>query len=348
MNSPSGNYYAHYYHFSVDEDVRNVFFNLTSSEDTYMYLIEGDSKGGDVLAEAGMDRFENPIGDADFTIDRLDAGSYIVEASTYERGVVGDFRLEIEAIEGGRWPSRPAEDGNSPSSTLSVSEDFDNQLDSSDWLLMGDARQLTSQGVVQLTPAMQNRAGLLLYRHPIKTEDFKSKFSFEIGEGGRGADGLGFVLSKKVPKNLEFGGSWNASNIDGIVVAFDTYRNSHNIPGIPGLRFPDGVVDPSDNFVSLIKLEGKGEPNVTHLATKTLSMDFRNNGVFEGEVVFGDDGHVKVYLSNTQNGMARTLVIDHDIRGFVPFDAYFGWFGATGGEVDRHTIHDVSITAELP
>ncbi|MCH6554314.1 MAG: hypothetical protein IH793_09190, partial [Acidobacteria bacterium] len=51
--------------------------------------------------------------------------------------------------------------------------------------------------------------------------------------------------------------------------------------------------------------------------------------------------HVQVYLEIPDAGFPRSLVLDYTIPGYVPFDGYFGFVGATGGETDRHAIDAV-------
>ena len=223
-------------------------------------------------------------------------------------------------------------------------EDFDRTLDTDRWLLSGSAEHLRSDGIIQLTAARENKLGILLHQQPINSEGFSIEFSFVIG-GGSGADGLGFALLRSIPDFglinplYDAGGVWGSRYLDGFIVAFDTHRNESGYWRAGGRELYYPVDDPSSNFVALAELgAGDGEMDITHLATENLSLNLRNSGIFDVAVVFGGDGHVKVYLSNADSGMDRTMVLGHAIENYTPFDAYFAFIAATGGLTDRHVL----------
>ena len=86
----AGGYYAHFFTFDLNVDA-DVTITLESDEDAYLYLLEGEAESGTVLYEDD---------DTDGTDSRirttLQPGRYIVEATTYDIGATGDFRISVE------------------------------------------------------------------------------------------------------------------------------------------------------------------------------------------------------------------------------------------------------------
>ena len=83
--------YARFYSFTLSEQAE-VQIDLTSSEDTYLYLLRGADSGGTVLGE--NDDVVNGETDSRIT-ETLAAGAYTVEATTYGEGVSGEFSLSV-------------------------------------------------------------------------------------------------------------------------------------------------------------------------------------------------------------------------------------------------------------
>ncbi len=153
----------------------------------------------------------------------------------------------------------------------------------------------------------------------------------------------------RIEPTYHAGGGWGSRYLEGYVVAFDTFFNRAGRWSLGGRDFHSPVADPSGNFVALIELGAGGDVfDMDHLATRDLSVDLRDSGPFEAEVVLGLDGNVRVYLSNEGSGMGRTLLVDHTIEGFDPSYAYFGFIGATGASTDRHLIRSVKYTPHRP
>ena len=88
--SRSGSY-AHFYTFTLDEDAE-VTIDLTSSEDTYLFLLHGTGKDGTEVAN--NDDIVTGTTNSQI-ITTLDAGAYTVEATTYSSGATGDFNLSV-------------------------------------------------------------------------------------------------------------------------------------------------------------------------------------------------------------------------------------------------------------
>ena len=83
--------YAHYYTFSLPQE-GFVRIDLTSTIDSYLYLLKGAGKSGEVVTkndDGGTGR--------NARVERLlPAGAYTVEATTFGRGRAGAFNLSIQ------------------------------------------------------------------------------------------------------------------------------------------------------------------------------------------------------------------------------------------------------------
>ena len=92
--SGSGDRYARFYTFSIDTE-SDVTIDLSSDEDTYLYLRSGTSTDGTVIHEND----DRATGNYDSLIEeRLDSGTYTVEATTYAAGVTGSFTLTVNVV----------------------------------------------------------------------------------------------------------------------------------------------------------------------------------------------------------------------------------------------------------
>ena len=97
--------------------------------------------------------------------------------------------------------------------------------------------------------------------------------------------------------------------------------------------------------VGLNILGGTSTGARSSLTTRVIDVNLRNNGIFDAEVAF-ENGQVDVYLSNSEIGMQRTLVLEHTIPDFVPSSWYLAFAAATGGRNDRHVIHSIRLQAQ--
>ena len=215
-----------------------------------------------------------------------------------------------------------------PSDGSLISEDFSSPV-LDDWAPLGSASHDPDSGVIVLTEPVGDQLGYVFHRHPVNAERFKVGFSFEIG-GGNGADGLALVISRFVPTEADLraaqgddGGPFGWNAMEGFGIEFDTWGGN------------DG--DPADNHVGVTVF-----PEYRALVANVIEPTLRNSGIFDATIVF-DYGHVQVYLANANIGLQPTLVLDYVIEGFVPFDGYIGFVGATGGSNDRHIIHSVTF-----
>ena len=93
--SGTGDRYARLYTFTLDAP-SDVSITLESDEDTYMYLLEGHGRGGDVLYEE--DDIDYPNNTNSSLSERLEAGDYTIEATTYYAQKQGDFTLTVAGL----------------------------------------------------------------------------------------------------------------------------------------------------------------------------------------------------------------------------------------------------------
>ena len=88
-----GEYYARFFTFDLSVEA-DVTITLESNPDAYLYLLEGDGQRGSVLFEDDDEEGTNPR-----IRTTLEPGSYTVEATTYDIGATGDFRIGVETEE---------------------------------------------------------------------------------------------------------------------------------------------------------------------------------------------------------------------------------------------------------
>jgi subtilisin family serine protease len=92
-----GAYYARYYTFDLGAP-SFVTITMESSEDTFLYLLNGKGKTGRVAHV--NDDIEPRVNTNSQIEQTLEAGSYTIEAATYNSGVVGSsFTLTVSGIE---------------------------------------------------------------------------------------------------------------------------------------------------------------------------------------------------------------------------------------------------------
>ena len=119
--------YARYYSFMLTER-RDVTINLDSDTDPYLYLRAGNEKSGTVLQEND----DVVLGtDTNSEIEAtLDAGTYTIEATTYNVGVTGSFMLTLSTFVAGTDPclSTPLSAGGEVNGTWSNSCESTDQV----------------------------------------------------------------------------------------------------------------------------------------------------------------------------------------------------------------------------
>ena len=81
-----GTRYARYYAFTLDAPSRiTVTISSTEVRDTYLYLLRGSGNQGEIVNR----------GDSEI-VEQLAAGTYTIEATTYETETAGNFTLTLD------------------------------------------------------------------------------------------------------------------------------------------------------------------------------------------------------------------------------------------------------------
>ena len=127
QSDETGRGYARYYSFTLSES-KAVTVNLKSTRDTYLYLRSGDKTGAVVAANDDHGTLLSdttapiPVACANttglgqrnscITVSSLDAGSYTIEATTYNPNEKGSFTLTVSGLSagGGGGPTPPPTD----------------------------------------------------------------------------------------------------------------------------------------------------------------------------------------------------------------------------------------------
>ena len=102
--------YARYYSFSVSASTE-VTIDLTSTEDTYLFLLSGAGKNGSLIERDD----DGGVGYDSRIVRTLAAGSYTLEATTYSSATTGDFNLTVRA--GGQEPTATPTRAHTPTHT---------------------------------------------------------------------------------------------------------------------------------------------------------------------------------------------------------------------------------------
>ena len=97
QSQEEGRGYARYYGITLDQETE-VTIDLESSVDTYLYLRSGEGRSGIFLHE--NDDVESGNTDSQIS-ETLSAGSYTIEATTYNAGTAGSFTLTVSGLGGG-------------------------------------------------------------------------------------------------------------------------------------------------------------------------------------------------------------------------------------------------------
>ena len=149
--SRSGSY-ARYYTFSIAES-SDVTIRIESSVDTYLYLHEGAGRDGSVLHENDDIVSGNTNSEIQET---LSAGTYTIEATTYDAGATGDFTLTVSGLPAAVEPSPTPEPTATPEPTVTPEPTPTPPVDSCVETVSGDG---TITGSWDINCASEDRSG---------------------------------------------------------------------------------------------------------------------------------------------------------------------------------------------
>ena len=97
-DADDGTYYARYYTFDITTPSTVTITLASSSEDTFLYLLNGKGKTGSVAHS--NDDIEFRVNSNSQIEETLQVGSYTIEAATYDSGTVGSsFTLTVSGIQ---------------------------------------------------------------------------------------------------------------------------------------------------------------------------------------------------------------------------------------------------------
>jgi hypothetical protein len=210
-----------------------------------------------------------------------------------------------------------------------VVENFDTPPDPADWELsggltwyeVGDGRE-----VLLLTDGDPGDASQfinsLFWSELISADKFSVSFDFWIGQptGEAGGEGMTFAWVREGSSLLGDGDSslgFYGGGVDGYAVEFDT------------------CPQPGRNHVAIVSSTAHS-PDSNGFVAKEVPKEMENAidtqlspQLFHVDIVF-DNGHLEMWMSN-ENAvppMPETKLLDDDIPGYVPYDAYFGFTAA--------------------
>lgn len=208
--------------------------------------------------------------------------------------------------------------------------------------LMGSAK--ITNGDLQLTGADEWVAGACWYHKKVLVQyGFETEFQFIIdkngGWGGKGADGLAFVISND-PKGFKVGEKGEGIGYQGIenclVIEFDTFDNQEG----------------GDNHISI---HNNGRGRVTRFNNHSLGRNHKipelQNTVRKAKITY-DFKYVKVYIDGTLY-LKKEVHLEKKMK-LSKGKAYIGFTASTAGAYSRHRIlnwkwkREKKILAALP
>ena len=146
----AGARYARFYTFTLTE-ATDIVINLSSDEDTYLYLLNGHGKGGDTL-HSNDDIAGGGVNLNSRLSVTLQAGDYTIEATTYSPETSGAFTLTIAGLSQAEAPApdpqpEPAPDPEPEVDACAESVDADGTIEGSwDDTCLSDRAALSGTG----------------------------------------------------------------------------------------------------------------------------------------------------------------------------------------------------------
>jgi hypothetical protein len=213
-----------------------------------------------------------------------------------------------------------------------VVERFDVSPDLGKWAVSGFAAWDATYQAMFLTDAVDSQTGSIFWSEKMSGQRFSVAFDFWIG-GGEGADGMTFAWVRGPTLLGGGGGAMGFDGLDGYGVRFDTYSG--------------GATEP-ENYVAISEVTPSARTDLTTNATIPEMEDSGTSGGLPAPfhvIIQFNEGHLQMWMSNPTMAtpMPETLIFDYTISGYVPYDAYFGFTAATGGDNNVHAVDNIEI-----
>ena len=108
--------HARYYTFTLAQQSQVAIALESDDADTYLYLRQGEARSGGALHQNDdhQDSTDSRIEAA------LPAGTYTIEATTYDAGATGNFTLTVTGLGGGATPPEPPPSGDACGETITA------------------------------------------------------------------------------------------------------------------------------------------------------------------------------------------------------------------------------------
>jgi hypothetical protein len=199
----------------------------------------------------------------------------------------------------------------------------------SDWVLLGSATLDPQAGRLDLNAVAEAQAGGAYYGQALTTAGFALDFDYTISNAGAAGagDGMTFTLLAETADQAQprlgpgTGGGLGVMGLEGYAVELDTFQND-GLMGEP--------LDTDGNHVAWVTTQ-----SLTEVVAAAVPFPLHCDCERHAHIVF--DG---LRLQVSLDGM---LVLDAPIQGFIPGRFWLGFTAATGGNVERHAIRNVSL-----
>ena len=206
-----------------------------------------------------------------------------------------------------------------------ISEDFNSSA--GNFQYNGSATWDSTLGVGLLTPAKPSQKGSMWYKQSFNLANysqFTAEFDLYLGVNNwpLGADGITFAVintTNGLDAIGEAGGYLGYYGIqNSFAVEFDTYNNYS--------------FDPYGNHIGI---DWNGDVNSLTAATVTTIEDGQ---IHHAKIVFNiPNRKISVSLDGT------AYITDYELTNFTPFEAYFGFTGATGSLYNMQYIDNFEL-----
>ena len=199
---------------------------------------------------------------------------------------------------------------------------------SQQFILKGIASQ-TSPLIYQLTPDINNAAGMITNQYPLDlTKNFSLDFEINLGFDNNGADGIAFLLSTNCNPSLSQGQGLGVQNTpNSIIVDFDTYDNgfwnddlSDDHIGI----YSDGIFSSSNNI-----MDGGGGPLCMAPSCRNFETGQWDSVRIEWQFISTTSQKISVFINNI---LRATSTQNHILNRFNnQSTVFYSLAASTGG-----------------